>query len=110
ARPRQSQADRGAVRRRSRLPAGAVRADQRQRPQSRARPVPALRQAVRAGARSAGGIWRYPLERLYEEVAYVAYHFHWPHGQILALDHGERQRWVAEIASINRRLNDQSER
>ena len=45
----------------------------------------------------------YPLDRLFEEVAYVAYHFHWPHDQIMGLEHGERQRWVAEIAEINRR-------
>jgi hypothetical protein len=45
------------------------------------------------------------LARLYEEVAYIAYHFHWPHEQILALEHPERQKWVAEIAKINQRLN-----
>jgi hypothetical protein len=55
----------------------------------------------------AGGGWRYPLERLYEEVAYICYHFHWPHDQVLALEHGERRQWVAEIAKINRRLNDE---
>lgn len=47
----------------------------------------------------------YPLDRLYEEMAYVAYHLHWPYDQILALDHAERQRWVDEIAAINTRLN-----
>jgi hypothetical protein len=26
----------------------------------------------------------------------------------MRLDHRERQRWVAEIATINRRLNDES--
>lgn len=46
----------------------------------------------------------YPSDRLFEEVAYVAYHFHWPYDQILSLDHRERQRWVAEIARINQRL------
>jgi Family of unknown function (DUF6760) len=38
----------------------------------------------------------------------VAYHFHWPPAQVLALEHGERQRWVTEIVKINRRLNDQA--
>ena len=47
----------------------------------------------------------YPSDRLFEEVAYIAYHFHWPHEEILSLDHGERRRWVEEIASINERLN-----
>jgi len=47
----------------------------------------------------------YPLDRLHEEVAYIAYHFHWPREEILGLEHAERMRWVEEIASINRRLN-----
>ena len=49
---------------------------------------------------------RYPPDRLHEEVAYVAFHFHWQYGEIMRLDHHERQRWVAEIARINQRLND----
>jgi len=48
---------------------------------------------------------RYPSKRLLEEVAYVAYHFHWAYDQIMLLDHRERQRWVAEIAHINERHN-----
>ena len=48
----------------------------------------------------------YPLESLYEEVAYLAYHFSWPLGDILALEHGDRRRWVEEIANINRRLSE----
>ncbi|MBI5879533.1 MAG: hypothetical protein HZB53_17930 [Chloroflexi bacterium] len=50
----------------------------------------------------------YPLDRLHQEVAYVAYHFHWPRGEILEMEHAERQRWVAEIAGINRRLSADS--
>ena len=49
---------------------------------------------------------RYPLERLYEEVAYIAYHFHWSNEQIFALEHLERQKWVGEIARINQRFNE----
>jgi len=48
----------------------------------------------------------YPLERLYEEVAYIAYHFHWPLQEILGLEHAERRRWVEEIGRINRRLSE----
>lgn len=51
---------------------------------------------------------RYPADRLHEEVAYMAYHFHWPYHEIMQLDHRERQRWVTEIARINQRLNEQS--
>lgn len=47
----------------------------------------------------------YPLDRLYEEVAYIAYHLHWPYEEIMNMDHTERQRWVDEIAAINARLN-----
>jgi len=46
----------------------------------------------------------YPSDRLHEEVACIAYHFHWPHDQIMGLEHGERRRWVAEIARINQRI------
>jgi hypothetical protein len=46
------------------------------------------------------------LDRLHEEVAYVAYHFHWPLETILEMEHADRGRWVAEIAKINRRLNE----
>jgi hypothetical protein len=51
---------------------------------------------------------RYPSDRLHEEVAYVAFHFHWPRDQIMRLEHAERQRWVSEIARINERLNEQT--
>jgi hypothetical protein len=47
------------------------------------------------------------LERLHKEVAYIAYHFHWSHEYILTLEHPERLRWVAEIADINKRFNEQ---
>jgi Family of unknown function (DUF6760) len=48
----------------------------------------------------------YPLDRLLEEVAYVAYHFHWPYDEIMNMEHAERQRWVEQIAQINTRLNE----
>ena len=49
---------------------------------------------------------RYPSDRLHEEVAYLAFHFHWSHREVMRLDHQERQRWVAEAARINERLNE----
>ncbi len=57
-----------------------------------------------------GGIVGYPIDRLYEEVAYVAYHFHWSHDQLLNLEHTDRRRWVAEVAAINRRLSEEAGR
>ena len=47
----------------------------------------------------------YPLDRLVDEVAFVAYHFHWPHDEVMAMEHGDRRRWVAEISGINERMN-----
>jgi hypothetical protein len=37
-------------------------------------------------------------------VAFIAYYFHWPLGDILDLQHGDRRGWVEEISGINRRL------
>ncbi len=54
------------------------------------------------GARAPGGIERYPLDRLYEEVAYIALHLHWSREEILNLEHPERRRWVHEIAKLSR--------
>jgi Family of unknown function (DUF6760) len=48
----------------------------------------------------------YPLQALYEEVAFVAFHFHWPPAAILELEHGERRRWVEQISAINQRMNE----
>ncbi|WP_367872632.1 DUF6760 family protein [Trinickia violacea] len=68
--------------------------------------MPALRKEIRSGGRRIGGAIGYPLDQLYEEVAYVAYHLHWPRSQLMKLDHLERHRWVSEVAKINRRIND----
>jgi hypothetical protein len=38
-------------------------------------------------------------------VAFIAYHFHWSHPDIMGLEHADRRRWVAEISDINRQMN-----
>ncbi|MFN3202999.1 MAG: DUF6760 family protein [Bradymonadia bacterium] len=48
----------------------------------------------------------YPLDRIFQEVAYIAYHFHWTADDILAMEHRERQMWIREISAINREIND----
>ncbi len=30
----------------------------------------------------------------------IAFYFHWPYDQLLALEHGERLRWVSELARL----------
>lgn len=52
---------------------------------------------------------RYPLDKLAQEVAYIAYHFHWTKDEIEGLSHLERHRWVKEISSINQEINDAAE-
>ncbi|WP_081402936.1 DUF6760 family protein [Scytonema hofmannii] len=47
-----------------------------------------------------GGVIGYPLEQLHEEVACIAYHFHWSLEDILNLEHDNRRHWVTEIAKI----------
>lgn len=48
----------------------------------------------------------YAPDRIHEEVAYVAYHFHWSREDILDLEHPERERFVREIGKINRRISE----
>ena len=47
----------------------------------------------------------YAAERLFEEVAYVAYHLHWTLDEILDLEHADRRRFIDEIGRINQRLS-----
>jgi hypothetical protein len=47
----------------------------------------------------------YVTNRVYEEVAYVAYYFHWSLDEILELEHPVRRRFVEEIGRINRSLS-----
>jgi hypothetical protein len=42
-------------------------------------------------------------ETLYEEVSYVAYHFHWGLDEIMDLEHPVRRRFVDQIARMTSR-------
>ncbi len=44
-----------------------------------------------------GGVLSYPSEQLREEVACIAFHFHWSLEDILNLEHSSRREWVTEI-------------
>ncbi|WP_375425724.1 DUF6760 family protein [uncultured Friedmanniella sp.] len=54
--------------------------------------------------RPPGGIETYAADRLYAEVAYVAYYLHWSRDAILDLEHAERQQFVAQIGALNTRI------
>ncbi len=47
----------------------------------------------------------YAPARLYEEIAYIAYHFHWAVDDLLDLEHAERRRYADEIGKINTRMS-----
>lgn len=42
----------------------------------------------------------YATDRLHEEIAYVAYHFHWDLESLLDLEHHDRRRFVDQISSF----------
>lgn len=45
-------------------------------------------------------------DTLFEEVAFVAYHFGWSRQEVLEMAHWERQRWCEEISDINEQMNE----
>jgi hypothetical protein len=47
----------------------------------------------------------YAPRRLYEEVAYLAYYFHWPLPDLLDMEHADRRRYAEEISRINGQVN-----
>jgi hypothetical protein len=47
----------------------------------------------------------YPAQPLREEMAFIAWHFHWGPGDLFELEHAERRRWCREISKINRALD-----
>ncbi|OUL36893.1 hypothetical protein BV372_04435 [Nostoc sp. T09] len=63
-----------------------------------------LQYSIFSGVKTSGGVVSYPSDTLYEEVAFIAYHFHWSQNDILNLEHKTRQRWVTEINKINEKL------
>lgn len=46
----------------------------------------------------------YPVDQVRDEVAFIAYHFHWSLQEILDLPHRERVAWVGRISKINEKI------
>jgi hypothetical protein len=46
---------------------------------------------------------RYPVDVLWQEVAYLAYHLHWDLDQLLDLEHPDRARLIQLVADMNER-------
>ena len=49
------------------------------------------------------------MKEMHGEIAFVAYHFHWPRDEILDLPHSERRMWVEEISRINEAMNSEDQ-
>lgn len=52
----------------------------------------------------------YPLHHLREEVAFLAYHFHWGLAECLELPHADRVGWVGAVSRINQQIIDAQEK
>src|SRR5262249_7841151 len=107
ARGDESQSDRRPVRRRPCVLAGILQPDQPHGKDATGGGMSTVRARIQRGPGARGGIVGYPLNALYREVAFVAYHFHWQPEAVLGLEHAERRRWVEEISSINERMNEE---
>jgi hypothetical protein len=46
---------------------------------------------------------RYPTDALWQEIAYLAYHLHWPLDTLLDLEHLDRVRLVRSVVALNER-------
>lgn len=51
----------------------------------------------------------YPADKIYEEIAFIAYYAHWGRTELMEMSHLERVRWCNEISAINRKLSDEPE-
>ncbi|MEM9004475.1 MAG: DUF6760 family protein [Cyanobacteria bacterium P01_F01_bin.86] len=40
------------------------------------------------------------MAQLTQEIAFIAFYFHWSRQEILSLEHQERHRWVAAINQL----------
>ena len=58
---------------------------------------------------SSGGVISYPLENIYEEVAFISYHFNWSHDEVMKMEHADRRQWVSKISQINNKMNQSME-
>jgi len=39
-------------------------------------------------------------------VATIAFHFHWPHTQLMDMEHAERRRWLDRIGALIHRQGE----
>jgi hypothetical protein len=44
----------------------------------------------------------YPAEAIWQEVAFLAYHLHWPLVDLLDLEHADRVRLIRAVSNLNK--------
>lgn len=44
---------------------------------------------------------RYPADAIWQEIAFLAYHLHWPLDDLLDLEHADRVRMVRAVSALN---------
>ena len=64
-----------------------------------------VRGDVLGGAGTAGKNVGHRPEEIAREVAYIAYHFHWPKREIMEMTARERRGWIASIAGLNMEID-----
>lgn len=52
-------------------------------------------------------VTRYPVEHLWDEITFLAYHLHWELATLLDLEHDDRRRLVNAVAELNERALEQ---
>ncbi len=72
--------------------------------------MPLLREGDGGEFRRPKELKSYPLDTLYSEVAFVAYHFHWSSEEVLDMPHWERREWCEQISRINRKIGEEEPR
>lgn len=45
-------------------------------------------------------------DQIYQEIAFIAYHFHWSYEDIMMMEHAERKRWCQQISTINKNMSE----
>jgi Family of unknown function (DUF6760) len=43
-------------------------------------------------------------------VAFLSYHLHWPHAEVVGLEHRDRRMWATQVSALNDRANSEDER
>ena len=72
--------------------------------------MPWLRREVQSRGAAAGGIVKsYPLDRIYEEIAFLGYYLHWGYEELMGMEHRERLRFCREVSRINDQMNQETQ-